>query len=77
LANREQRPYVVLTHVDAALDRVMELGEAHLVFMWEQFQPQHQHILLTAAALVTSSEPVTAATLAAAAQASLNPLRRH
>ncbi|NJM39577.1 MAG: ATP-binding protein [Anaerolineae bacterium] len=51
LANTEHRTYVLSDHIDAALDRVFELGEGQLVEVWQCSSPYEQHILKTMAEL--------------------------
>jgi hypothetical protein len=63
-ANQEQRNWVAISHVNSALDQVLELGEAHFVFLWEhQTTPEEKQVLRAAAALLTGGMAPTKETL--------------
>jgi hypothetical protein len=53
-ANWEQRNYVTAIHVNQALEQVLELGEAHLAFVWHyELTAVEKHVLRAVASLVT------------------------
>jgi hypothetical protein len=58
-ANRAQRSYVLLDHVNEALEPLLELGEAHLIFLWDQLAPAEKRLLQVAAELTTAGSPLT------------------
>jgi hypothetical protein len=63
-ANRVQRNYVLLDHVNEALEPVLALGEAHLIFLWDQLAPAEKRLLQVAAELTTTGSPLTPEVLA-------------
>jgi hypothetical protein len=44
-ANRARRRFIVLEHINAALDQLLDLGEAHLVNLWSELTPPEQMVL--------------------------------
>ncbi|MCB0167380.1 MAG: VCBS repeat-containing protein [Anaerolineae bacterium] len=59
-ANREQRGYLTIRDVNSVLDEMVELGEAHFAFLWEQSTPTEQLILSTLTRLLSREPTVTA-----------------
>ena len=62
-ANRDRRNYIALAHVNQALEQVLELAEAHFIFLWDQMTPTEQEFLRTAAFLSTEETVLTLDTL--------------
>lgn len=63
-ANREARGYVTIQDVNDALGEMVELGEAHFAFLWEQ-SSEHERLTLASLTRLLAREPtVTAAQLA-------------
>ncbi|MCB0192700.1 MAG: AAA family ATPase [Anaerolineae bacterium] len=62
-ANRDQRNYVVLNHINQALDQVLELGQAHFFFLWDQLASNEKVVLNAAASLSSEGTAVTIETL--------------
>lgn len=51
-ANQARRNYIALAHVNEALGQVLEFGEAHFIFLWNQLTGEEQALLREAARLV-------------------------
>ena len=56
LQNRERVNYVTVGDVNRALKEMLELGEAHLAFLWERATPWERAILAAMARLVSAGE---------------------
>jgi hypothetical protein len=59
-ANREQRAYLTIQDVNAVLSQMVEVGEAHFAFLWEQSNPSEQLVLAALTRLLTREPTVTA-----------------
>jgi hypothetical protein len=59
-ANRESRGYLTIRHVNDTLAELVELGEAHFAFLWEQSTPAEQLILAALMRLLAKTPTVTA-----------------
>ncbi|MCQ3980321.1 MAG: hypothetical protein DPW09_43470, partial [Anaerolineae bacterium] len=55
-ANRERRGYITIQAVNEVLNEMVELGEAHFAFLWEQSGPVEQ-LILTALMRLLGQEP--------------------
>jgi hypothetical protein len=64
-ANREQRNYLTIQDVNAVLGEMIELGEAHFAFLWEQAGPLEQLVLAALMRLAGQAPTVTAAEITA------------
>lgn len=60
-ANRERRGYLTIQDVNSVLDEMVELGEAHFAFLWEQSSPAEQ-LILSALTRLLGQEPTITAT---------------
>ncbi|GIK41499.1 MAG: hypothetical protein BroJett011_53320 [Chloroflexota bacterium] len=60
-ANRKRRSYVTIQDVNDVLNEMVELGEAHFAFLWEQASPPEQLILAALTRLLGQEPTVTAA----------------
>ena len=60
-ANREQRNYLTIQDVNDVLDEMVELGEAHFAFLWEQSEAKEQLVLAALSRLLDQEPTVTAA----------------
>jgi hypothetical protein len=60
-ANRERRGYLTIQDVNDVLSEMVELGEAHFSFLWEQSSPEEQLILASLTRLLDQEPTVTAA----------------
>jgi hypothetical protein len=70
-ANRAQRNYVLVEHLNAAVEQALELGEAHFVFLWQQLRPPEQkllHLVATQTGRGISLTPAVAASYLALAE---------
>ncbi len=63
-ANRKRRGYLTIQDVNDVLGEMVELGEAHFAFLWEQSNPMEQLILVALMRLQSQSPTVTAAQMA-------------
>ena len=63
-ANREGRGYLTIGDVNEVLGEMVELGEAHFAFLWEQSDSQEQLILTSLTQLQGQGPTVTAAQVA-------------
>jgi hypothetical protein len=59
-ANRVQRNYLTIQDVNEMLGEMIELGEAHFAFLWEQSGPP-ERLVLAALMRLTSHEPTVTA----------------
>jgi hypothetical protein len=59
-ANRVQRNYLTIQDVNEVLGEMVELGEAHFAFLWEQSGP-HERLVLAALMRLVSQEPTVTA----------------
>jgi hypothetical protein len=59
-ANRVQRNYLTIQDVNDVLGEMIELGEAHFAFLWEQSSPP-ERLVLAALMRLTSQEPTLTA----------------
>lgn len=59
-ANREGRGYLTIRDVNDTLNELVELGEAHFAFLWEQSSPTEQLILAALMRLLARTPTVTA-----------------
>jgi hypothetical protein len=59
-ANREGRGYLTIRDVNDTLAELVELGEAHFAFLWEQSSPAEQLILAALMRLLARTPTVTA-----------------
>ncbi|MCK6624140.1 MAG: FG-GAP-like repeat-containing protein [Anaerolineae bacterium] len=59
-ANREGRGYLTIRDVNDTLNELVELGEAHFAFLWEQSSPTEQLILAALMRLLSRTPTVTA-----------------
>lgn len=62
-ANRQRRSYLTIQDVNNVLDEMVELGEAHFAFLWEQSSPAEQLILAALNRLLSQEPTVTAVQL--------------
>lgn len=60
-ANRDKRTYLTIRDVNDTLAELVELGEAHFAFLWEQSSPAEQLILAALIRLLAKTPTVTAA----------------
>jgi hypothetical protein len=60
-ANRERRGYLTIQDVNGILEEMVELGEAHFAFLWEQSSPREQLILASLTRLLGRELTVAAA----------------
>jgi hypothetical protein len=60
-ANRERRGYLTIQDVNEVLEEMVELGEAHFAFLWEQSGPQERLVLASLTRLLSREPTVTAA----------------
>ncbi|NJN99268.1 MAG: hypothetical protein HC875_36830 [Anaerolineales bacterium] len=58
-ANREGRGYLTIRDVNDTLLELVDLGEAHFAFLWEQSSPVEQLILTALMRLLTRTPPIT------------------
>ncbi len=65
-ANRERRGYVTIQDVNSVLEEMVELGEAHFAFLWEQAGPDEQLVLAALTRLLDQTPTSTAAQVAEA-----------
>lgn len=54
-ANEQKNPYITISDVNATLDQMLSLGEAHFAYLWQQ-SSQPERALLTAAAYLMERE---------------------
>ena len=54
-ANEQKNPYITISDVNATLDQMLSLGEAHFAYLWQQ-SSQAERALLTAAAHLMDRE---------------------
>ncbi|MCQ3979519.1 MAG: hypothetical protein DPW09_39375, partial [Anaerolineae bacterium] len=59
-ANREGRGYLTVRDVNDTLAELVELGEAHFAFLWEQSSPAEQLVLAALMRLLARTSTVTA-----------------
>ncbi len=59
-ANREQRNYLTIQDVNNVLGEMVELGEAHFAFLWEQSAPAERLVLAALMRLIGQEPTVTA-----------------
>ncbi len=59
-ANRAKRTYLTIQDVNHVLDEMVELGEAHFAFLWEQSSPAERLILAAMMSLLGQEPTVTA-----------------
>jgi outer membrane protein assembly factor BamB len=64
LRNRERRNYLTIEDVNHTLAEIVDLGEAHLTFLWSESSLQEQAVLLALAQLLSTGEPGTQGTVA-------------
>ena len=60
-ANRRRRGYLTIRDVNEVLGEMVELGEAHFAFLWEQSSSQEQ-LILTSLTRLQGQEPTVTAT---------------
>jgi len=63
-ANREQRNYVTIQDVNDVLNEMLELGEAHFAFLWEQAGRPEQLVLAALTRLLGQAPTATTAQVA-------------
>ncbi len=63
-ANREGRGYLTIRDVNDTLAELVELGEAHFAFLWEQSSPPEQLTLAALMRLLAKTPTVTATQIA-------------
>lgn len=63
-ANRETRNYLTIRDVNDTLAELVELGEAHFAFLWEQSSPVEQLVLAALMRLLARIPTVTATQIA-------------
>jgi hypothetical protein len=63
-ANRERRDYLTIQDVNHVLGEIIELGEAHFAFMWEESNPSERLVLATLTRLLSQELAATAAQVA-------------
>ena len=63
-ANRERRGYLTIRDVNEVLEEMLELGEAHFAFLWEQSGPGERLVLASLTRLLSREPTVTAAQVA-------------
>jgi hypothetical protein len=63
-ANRVRRGYLTIQDVNDVLGEMVELGEAHFAFLWEQSGPQERLTLAALTRLLSQEPTVTAAQVA-------------
>jgi outer membrane protein assembly factor BamB len=54
-ANEQKNPYITISDVNATLDQMLSLGEAHFAYLWQQ-SSQPERALLTASAYLMDRE---------------------
>lgn len=59
-ANRQRRGYLTIQDVNDGLGELVELGEAHFAFLWEQSSPAERLILAALTQLLSREATVTA-----------------
>jgi len=60
ILNQERIAYVTVGDVNRALEEMLNLGEAHLAYLWERAAPWEQAVLAALARLISSGEPGSA-----------------
>jgi hypothetical protein len=63
-ANRERRGYLTIQEVNHVLGEIIELGEAHFAFMWEESSPAERLVLAALTRLLSQEPAATAAQVA-------------
>jgi hypothetical protein len=63
-ANRERRGYVTIRDVNEVLEEMLELGEAHFAFLWDQSSPPERLVLACLTRLLGYELTVTASQVA-------------
>jgi AAA+ ATPase superfamily predicted ATPase len=63
-ANRERRGYLTIRDVNEVLEEMLELGEAHFAFLWEQSGPGERLVLASLTRLLRQEPTTTAAQVA-------------
>jgi len=63
-ANRERRGYLTIQDVNDILEEMLELGEAHFAFLWEQSGSQERLVLASMTRLLSREPTVTASQVA-------------
>jgi hypothetical protein len=63
-ANRERRGYLTIRDVNDILEEMLELGEAHFAFLWDQSSPAERLALATLTRLLGYEPSVTASQVA-------------
>jgi hypothetical protein len=63
-ANRERRGYLTIQDVNDVLGEMMELGEAHFAFLWEESSPAERLVLASLSRLLGQEPAVTVAQVA-------------
>jgi hypothetical protein len=58
-ANRERRAYLTIRDVNDVLEQMVELGEAHFAFLWDQSIPK-ERLVLASLARLQAQEPTVA-----------------
>jgi hypothetical protein len=64
LQNRERVSYVTVGDVNRALEEMLELGEAHLAFLWDRATPKQRAILAALARQISAGDAGTAGAVA-------------
>jgi hypothetical protein len=63
-ANRERRGYLTIRDVNDVLEEMLELGEAHFAFLWDQSSPPERLVLASLSRLLGYELTVTASQVA-------------
>ena len=63
-ANREGRGYLTIRDVNDVLDEMVELGEAHFAFLWDQSSPPERMVLASMTRLLSHEPTVTGSQVA-------------
>ncbi len=74
--NETQRNYLTVTDVDAALEHIIERGEAHFKYIWAESSTQQRLVLLALAELLETEEAATPDDVAALLRKRGRPLDR-
>lgn len=56
-ANEQKNPYITISDVNATLDQMLSLGEAHFAYLWQQSSPAERTVLNAAAQLMDRERP--------------------
>lgn len=57
-ANTEKKPYITVSDVNAGLEEMLRLGEAHFAYLWQRSSPTERALLTAAANLMDNNTPL-------------------